>query len=129
MDEAIEEYRGAGLLGKDCAQIKGFDFDIRIQMGAGSYVCGEETALLESLEGKRGEPRTKWFFPVEKGYLQLPTIINNVETFCAAASIIEMGAAEYLQLGIPGSPGTKLISVSGDCKLPEIGRASCRERV
>jgi len=120
LDEAIEEYRGAGLLGKDCAQIKGFDFDIRIQMGAGSYVCGEETALLESLEGKRGEPRTKWFFPVEKGYLQLPTIINNVETFCAAASIIEMGAAEYLQLGIPGSPGTKLISVSGDCKLPGI---------
>ncbi len=89
-------------------------------MGAGSYVCGEETALLESLEGKRGEPRTKWFFPVEKGYLQLPTIINNVETFCAAARIIEMGADEYSQLGIPGSPGTKLISVSGDCRLPGI---------
>jgi [NiFe] hydrogenase diaphorase moiety large subunit len=120
LDEAIQEYHEAGLLGKDCGQIKGFDFDIRIQMGAGSYVCGEETALLESLEGKRGEPRTKWFFPVEKGYLQLPTIINNVETFCAAARIIEMSAAEYVKLGIPGSPGTKLISVSGDCKLPGI---------
>jgi [NiFe] hydrogenase diaphorase moiety large subunit len=118
LDEAIEQYRKDGLLGKDCGEIKGFDFDIRIQMGAGSYVCGEETALLESLEGKRGEPRTKWFFPVEKGYLQHPTIINNVETFCAAARMIEMGSAEYLQLGIPGSPGTKLISVSGDCKLP-----------
>jgi len=118
LDEAIEQYRKDGLLGKDCREIRDFDFDIRIQMGAGSYVCGEETALLESLEGKRGEPRTKWFFPVEKGYLQLPTIINNVETFCAAARIIEMGSAEYLQLGIPGSPGTKLISVSGDCKLP-----------
>jgi len=120
LDAVIEDYRRAGLLGKDCANIKDFDFDIRIQMGAGSYVCGEETALLESLEGKRGEPRTKWFFPVEKGYLQLPTIINNVETFCAAARIIELGSAEYLTLGIPGSPGTKLISVSGDCKRPGI---------
>ena len=120
LDVAIEEYHTAGLLGKDCGQIKGFDFDIRIQMGAGSYVCGEETALLESLEGKRGEPRTKWFFPVEKGYLQLPTVINNVETFCAATRIFEMGSAEYLHLGIPGSPGTKLICVSGDCKLPGI---------
>lgn len=118
LEEVIGQYRAAGLLGKDCAGIKGFDFDIRIQMGAGSYVCGEETALLESLEGKRGEPRTKWYFPVERGYLQLPTVINNVETFCAAARIIEMGAAQYLQLGIPGSPGTKLISVSGDCRVP-----------
>jgi len=120
LDEAVQEYRDAGLLGKNCGQIKGFDFDIRIQMGAGSYVCGEETALLQSLEGKRGEPRTKWFYPVERGYLQQPTVINNVETFCAAAGIIEMGSAEYLQLGIPGSPGTKLISVSGDCRLPGI---------
>ncbi len=80
-------------------QVKGFNFDIRIQMGAGSYVCGEETALLGILEGKRGEPRTKWFFPVEKGYLQQPTVINNVETFCAAARIIEMGADVYMQSG------------------------------
>ncbi len=120
LDHAIKEFHAAGLLGKNCNHINGFDFDVRIQMGAGSYVCGEETALLESLEGKRGEPRTKWFFPVEKGYLQLPTVVNNVETFCAAARIIEMSAAEYVKLGIPGSPGTKLVSVSGDCKLPGI---------
>ncbi|MCU0387461.1 MAG: NAD(P)H-dependent oxidoreductase subunit E [Chitinophagaceae bacterium] len=120
LQAAIDKYREAGLLGKDCGGIKGFDFDIRVQMGAGSYVCGEETALLESLEGKRGEPRTKWFFPVEKGYLQQPTVINNVETFCAAARIIEMGSEAWCQLGIPGSPGVKLLSVSGDCKLPGI---------
>jgi [NiFe] hydrogenase diaphorase moiety large subunit len=120
LDKAIKEYYDAGLLGKDCANIKGFDFDIRIQMGAGSYVCGEETALVESLEGKRGEPRTKWFFPVEKGFLQLPTVINNVETFCAAARIVEMGVNEYLKFGMPGSAGIKLISVSGDCRRPGI---------
>ncbi|MFT3846220.1 MAG: NAD(P)H-dependent oxidoreductase subunit E [Lacibacter sp.] len=120
LDDAIADYRRKGMLGADCCGIKGFNFDIRVQMGAGSYVCGEETALLESLEGKRGEPRTKWFFPVEKGYLQQPTVINNVETFCAAARIVEMGAAEYVQLGIPGSPGVKLLSVSGDCRLPGI---------
>ncbi|MBK8087846.1 MAG: NAD(P)H-dependent oxidoreductase subunit E [Chitinophagaceae bacterium] len=120
LEDAIQEYRNSGLLGRECGGIKGFNFDIRVQMGAGSYVCGEETALLESLEGKRGEPRTKWFFPVEKGYLQQPTVINNVETFCAAARIIEMGTEEYLSLGIPGSPGVKLLSVSGDCKIPGI---------
>lgn len=118
IESQIQEYRNLGLLGKNCGGIKGFHFDIRIQMGAGSYVCGEETALLESLEGKRGEPRTKWFFPVEKGYLQQPTVVNNVETFCAVAQILDLGTDEYLKLGIPGSPGTKLISVSGDCKLP-----------
>ncbi len=118
LEAAIEEYRKAGLLGTGCGNIKGFNFDIRVQMGAGSYVCGEETALLESLEGKRGEPRTKWYFPVEKGYLQQPTVINNVETFCAATRIIEIGADTYMSQGIPGSPGVKLLSVSGDCKLP-----------
>lgn len=120
LEQTIAVYRQRGLLGMNCCSIQGFDFDIRIQMGAGSYVCGEETALLESLEGKRGEPRTKWFFPVEKGYLQLPTVINNVETFCAAGRIIDMGVGEYLKLGIPGSPGVKVISVSGDCKRPGI---------
>jgi [NiFe] hydrogenase diaphorase moiety large subunit len=120
LDATIEAYRKAGLLGRIAGGIQGFDFDIRVQMGAGSYVCGEETALLESLEGKRGEPRTKWFFPVEKGYLQQPTVINNVETFCAAARIIEMGSDAWSQLGIPGSPGVKLLSVSGDCRLPGI---------
>jgi [NiFe] hydrogenase diaphorase moiety large subunit len=120
LDATIEAYREAGLLGDMAGGIQGFDFDIRVQMGAGSYVCGEETALLESLEGNRGEPRTKWFFPVEKGYLRQPTVINNVETFCAATRIIEMGADNWNKLGMPGSTGVKLLSVSGDCRLPGI---------
>lgn len=118
LEAALADFRQRGLLGKDAGGLKGFDFDIRIQLGAGAYVCGEETALLESLEGKRGEPRTKWFFPVERGFLQQPTLINNVETFAAAAHIVGMGAAEYNRRGIPGSPGTKLVSVSGDCRKP-----------
>jgi [NiFe] hydrogenase diaphorase moiety large subunit len=120
LEKTLSHYREKGLLGNNCAGIHGFDFDIRIQMGAGAYVCGEETALLESMEGKRGEPRTKWFFPVEKGYLQQPTIVNNVETFSAVAQILNLGLDKYLKLGIPGSPGTKLISVSGDCTNPGI---------
>jgi [NiFe] hydrogenase diaphorase moiety large subunit len=108
------------LLGVNAGGIKGFNFDIRIEMGAGAYVCGEETALLESLEGKRGEPRTKWFFPVEKGYLQLPTVINNVETFATIARLLPMGISEYSKRGVPGAHGTKLISISGDCQLPGI---------
>ena len=120
LDETIEDFHKKGLLGKNVAGIKDFNFDIRIQMGAGAYVCGEETGLLESMEGKRGEPRTKWFFPVEKGYLQQPTIINNVETFCTVSGIINLGIQEYLLRGIPGSPGTKLLSISGDCHKPGI---------
>ncbi|MBX7125831.1 MAG: NAD(P)H-dependent oxidoreductase subunit E [Cyclobacteriaceae bacterium] len=116
----LEQFRALGLLGTNVGGISGFNFDIRIQLGAGAYVCGEETALLESLEGKRGEPRTKWFFPVQKGYLQQPTVVNNVETFAAAARLIEMGADSYLRRGIPGSPGTKLISISGDCRKPGV---------
>lgn len=120
IEDALNLYRSTGLLGKDVGGIKGFDFDIRVQLGAGSYVCGEETALIESLEGKRGEPRTKWYFPVQRGYLQLPTVVNNVETFCAAARILQIGVDAYRKYGLPKSPGTKLISVSGDCNLPGI---------
>lgn len=120
LETALNDFRKNGLLGKDAGGLKGFDFDIRVQLGAGAYVCGEETALLESMEGKRGEPRTKWFFPVEKGFLQQPTLINNVETFAAAAHIVGMGAEAHNQRGIPGSPGTKLISVSGDCNKPGV---------
>jgi len=116
----IEHFRKMNLLGKNICGIEGFDFDIRLQLGAGAYVCGEETAMLNSLEGKRGEPRNKRFFPTERGYMQKPTVINNVETFCAAARIIQLGADHYLQTGIPKSPGTKLLSVSGDCRLPGI---------
>lgn len=120
LEDELEAFHKKGLLGKDAGGITGFDFDIRLEIGAGAYVCGEETALLESVEGKRGEPRTKWFYPVEKGYLQLPTVVNNVESFAAVARIIQMGAEEYCTRGIPGSPGTKLISISGDCERPGI---------
>ncbi len=120
IQHTIDTFRAQGFLGVNACGIKGFKFDIRIEIGAGAYVCGEETALLESLEGKRGEPRTKWFFPVEKGYLQLPTIINNVETFCVIARLLPLGITAYSAIGIPGSPGTKLISISGDCQLPGI---------
>ena len=120
IQQTINDFRAHGLLGANAGGIKGFEFDIRIEIGAGAYVCGEETALLESLEGKRGEPRTKWFFPVEKGYLQLPTVINNVETFSTIARLLPMGISEYTKRGVPGAPGTKLISISGDCQLPGI---------
>ena len=120
LTQTIERYRKMNLLGKNISGIEGFDFDVRVQLGAGAYVCGEETALLNSLEGKRGEPRNKRFFPTQRGYLQLPTVVNNVETFCVAARIMELGSDYYLRTGTPTSPGTKLLSVSGDCRLPGI---------
>ncbi len=120
IDDVVNEFRQRHLLGKDVAGIEGFDFDIRIQLGAGAYVCGEETALLNSLEGKRGEPRAKRFYPTEKGFLDQPTVVNNVETFCMAARVVELGADFYRQTGTESSPGTKLLSVSGDCRLPGI---------
>jgi len=89
-------------------------------MGAGAYVCGEETALISSMEGKRGEPSTKEFFPVEKGLYNKPTIINNVETLCAVPRILELGLDNYLKIGTQATKGTKLLSVSGDCKKPGI---------
>ena len=120
LQRTIERFRKMNLLGRNICGIEGFNFDIRLQLGAGAYVCGEETAMLNSLEGKRGEPRNKRFYPTERGYLQKPTVINNVETFCMAARIIHLGADHYLQTGTPASPGTKLLSVSGDCRLPGI---------
>jgi [NiFe] hydrogenase diaphorase moiety large subunit len=120
LNDEIEAFYESGLLGENAGGIPGFHFDIRIEIGAGAYVCGEETALLESMEGKRGEPRTKWFYPVERGYLQLPTVVNNVETFAAVTRLIQIGTFEYLRRGIPGSPGTKLISISGDCLRPGV---------
>jgi [NiFe] hydrogenase diaphorase moiety large subunit len=120
IDQAVEQFHRMNLLGKNVAGIQGFDFDVRIQLGAGSYVCGQETAMLNSMEGKRGEPRTRQFFPTEKGYLGLPTVVNNVETFCAAARVVELGADFFLQTGHPDFPGTKVLSISGDCRLPGI---------
>lgn len=120
LENTIADFHKRGLLGKNIGGSPGFDFDIRIQRGAGSYVCGEETAMLNSMEGKRGEPRPKIFFPTQKGFLQQPTVVNNVETFCAAARIIELGADTYLKTGTPASPGTRLLSISGDCHKPGI---------
>ena len=91
LEKVLEDARKDNRLGKNIGGVNGFDFDIRIQFGAGAYVCGEETALIESGEGKRGEPRDKPPFPVEKGYLNMPTVINNVETFCAVVKNIENG--------------------------------------
>jgi [NiFe] hydrogenase diaphorase moiety large subunit len=92
LENVLEERRRAGLLGRDVCGKKGFNFDIRIQMGAGSYVCGEETALIGSCEGKRGDPKTRPPFPAQKGYLGKPSSVNNVETFCCVARILEKGA-------------------------------------
>jgi [NiFe] hydrogenase diaphorase moiety large subunit len=120
IETTVEEFRQQGLLGDHLPAKQPFSFDIRVQLGAGAYVCGEETALLNSMEGLRGEPRTKLYFPVEKGYLGKPTIVNNVETFACTARIIERGPEAMLRLGTKDSPGTKLISVSGDVARPGI---------
>lgn len=120
LEKTLQWYRQNGLLGAPVDFLNDFRFEIRIQMGAGAYVCGEETALLESLEGKRGEPRVKTFFPTDRGFLGKPTVINNVETLCTAARIVESGADKFLSCGTSGSKGTKLLSISGDCKRPGV---------
>ncbi len=119
LNSILDELRKKNLLGKNILG-KGFDFDIRIQMGAGAYVCGEESALIESSEGKRGEPRNRPPFPVQKGYLDKPSIVNNVETFCSAVKVIERGSEWYKSMGTEESAGTKLLSISGDCKNPGV---------
>jgi [NiFe] hydrogenase diaphorase moiety large subunit len=120
LEHTLEKMRKEGLLGKSICKKEGCDFDIRIQMGAGAYVCGEESALIESCEGERGSPRDRPPFPAQVGYLSKPTVVNNVETFCCAARIIEHGAAWFNAHGTDDSPGTKLLSVSGDCKRPGV---------
>jgi [NiFe] hydrogenase diaphorase moiety large subunit len=116
----LQRRREQRLLGLRIQDREGFDFDIDIHVGAGSYVCGEESALIESLEGKRGTPRSRPPFPVEHGYLGQPTTVNNVETFCAAAHIALNGGAWWAGIGTPKSTGTKIHSVSGDCDRPGI---------
>jgi [NiFe] hydrogenase diaphorase moiety large subunit len=120
LEAALARRRAAGVLGRNIAGEAGFDFDIEIHVGAGAYVCGEESALIESLEGKRGIPRNRPPYPVTHGYRQQPTVVNNVETFCAAALIAIKGGAWYRALGTPRSAGTKLLSVAGDCARPGI---------
>jgi [NiFe] hydrogenase diaphorase moiety large subunit len=118
--EALARRRETKLLGNAICGEPGFDFDIELHIGAGAYVCGEESALLESLEGKRGIPRNRPPYPVTHGYLEQPTVINNVETFCAAALIALKGGDWYRGLGTTRSTGTKLLSVSGDCARPGV---------
>ena len=120
LQSVLESRRADHLLGRRILGVEGFDFDISIHVGAGSYVCGEESALIESLEGKRGTPRIRPPFPVERGYLERPTIVNNVETFCAAARIAGAGGAWWAGVGTHLSTGTKLHAVSGDCDRPGI---------
>jgi [NiFe] hydrogenase diaphorase moiety large subunit len=118
LEAVLARRRGAGLLGKTIQGRDGFDFDIEIHLGAGAYVCGEESALIESLEGKRGTPRIRPPFPVEHGYRGWPTVVNNVETFCAATHVALKGGAWWAAIGTPKSAGTKIHSVSGDCERP-----------
>lgn len=120
LEEVLEDRRRKGLLGKDILGETGFHFDIRIQMGAGAYICGEEGALISSCEGLPGEPKTRPPFPVNRGYLGYPTVVNNVETFCHAARILDKGADWFHAMGTDGSHGTKLFSVCGDCRNPGI---------
>jgi [NiFe] hydrogenase diaphorase moiety large subunit len=120
LQAVLQSRRNANLLGNNILGHAGFNFDIAIHLGAGAYICGEESALIESLEGKRGVPRNRPPFPVTHGYLQQPTALDNVETFCQAALAIQMGAEKYRALGTAKSTGSKLISVSGDCPRPGI---------
>lgn len=119
LEKAIEEAYAAGYLGKNILGT-GYDLDLYVHPGAGAYICGEETALIESLEGKRGNPRIKPPFPAVKGLYQCPTVVNNVETIAAVVPIVNMGGAEYAKIGIGRSTGTKLISASGHINKPGV---------
>ena len=119
LEKAIEEAYANGFLGKN---ILGTDYalDLYVQPGGGAYICGEETALLESLEGKRGNPRMKPPFPAVAGLYASPTVVNNVETIAAVCSIVNKGGDEYAKIGIGKSTGTKLISASGHINRPGV---------
>ncbi|MCW8908319.1 MAG: NAD(P)H-dependent oxidoreductase subunit E [Sedimenticola sp.] len=118
LEQCLQQRRDAQLLGKSILGVSGFDFDITIHLGAGAYVCGEESALIESLEGKRGIPRNRPPFPVTSGYQGHPTVVNNVETLANAAMILQHGSDWFRSVGSKNSPGTKLLSISGDCARP-----------
>ncbi len=120
LEAVLAERRANRLLGNSILGKDGFDFDIRIQMGAGAYVCGEETALIESLEGYRGEPRNRPPFPVDTGFKHRPTVVNNVETLAWVACIFAKGAAWFKGFGTEKSTGLKLMSISGDCASPGV---------
>ena len=119
LNRTIDESYSNGLLGKNI-QGTGYNLDIHIHSGAGAYICGEETALLESLEGKRGNPRIKPPYPATKGLYESPTVVNNVETLASVGPIIEMGGSEYARIGKGKSTGTKLMSSCGHINKPGV---------
>jgi len=114
---AVKQAKKAGYIGQNILG-SGYSLDVEIRLGAGSYLCGEELTLLESLEGKQGYPRVKPPFPAEKGLFGLPTLVNNVETLATIPAIVEKGAKWYLTLGSKDSPGTKIFTLSGDVEKP-----------
>src|SRR5437763_8208562 len=117
LDAAVAEAEATGYLGSNILG-SGFTLSLVVHRGAGAYICGEETALLDSLEGKRGNPRLKPPFPAVQGLLQGPTLINNVETLATVPAIIRLGGEEYARIGAETSTGTKLVSVSGNVRKP-----------
>jgi NADH-quinone oxidoreductase subunit F len=117
LDAALQEARTAGYIGENILD-SGHSLSLVVHRGAGAYICGEETGLLDSLEGKRGNPRLKPPFPANQGLYQGPTLINNVETLATVPAIIDMGGEEYAKLGVETSTGTKLVSVSGHVTRP-----------
>ncbi len=116
-DKAIKDAYAKGFLGKNILN-SGFDLDVEIRLGAGSYLCGEELTMLESLEGKRGNPRIKPPFPAEKGLFGMPTLVNNVETLANVPDIVLNGSAWYRTFGTDRSPGTKIFTISGKVNKP-----------
>lgn len=120
LENLLDEFYAKNLLGKNILGVEGFDFDVRIQLGAGSYVCGAASALIESLEGRRGEPPVRMWSATKHGFKHKPTVVNNVETLAYASRIIEYGEDYFLSIGTPKTPGTKLISISGDVAKPGI---------
>jgi [NiFe] hydrogenase diaphorase moiety large subunit len=120
LEAVLAARRQTNLLGKDILGRPGFCFDIHIHMGSGAYVCGEETALIESLEGRRGEPRNRPPYPVDKGLHGYPTVVNNVETLATVCCIVARGAKWFTSIGTERSKGFKLFSVSGDCARPGV---------
>jgi [NiFe] hydrogenase diaphorase moiety large subunit len=120
LEDYLKQMRKDNLLGENILGHKGFNFDIKIRLGAGAYVCGEETALIESLEGNRGEARNRPPYPVNTGYNDRPTSVNNVETLASVPQIMLKGGDWYMKVGTDKSSGSKLFSISGDCKKPGV---------
>lgn len=120
LESFLDQMRKDNFLGKNILGMEGIDFDITIRLGSGAYVCGEETALIESLEGYRGEPRNRPPYPVNTGFKGYPTVVNNVETLASVPHIIMKGGDWFREYGTDKSTGSKLFSVSGDCEKPGV---------